>query len=169
MDSQPENFENLRRLLALKRHEQPPPGYFDGFSREIYLRLQAGEGAQQVGVERVAWEAPWLVRLWEALSLKPYLTGAFGVAACAVVAVGVLYAERADLPTMADNGTTPLSAGLTLPTANPASLLSPALASSSFASDTNSSFQPAMPSGLFAPTLKPEDLGLVKGRPPIGN
>lgn len=166
MDSQPENFENLRRLLALKRHEQPPPGYFDGFSREVILRLQDGEGAQQASWERAAWEAPWLARLWEALSLKPYLTGGFGVAACATVLAGVLYAERLDLPAMAENEVNPAPGGLAVPTTPSELALGPALASSNFGADTNLSFQPTIPSGLFNGSINPPQLVTW---PPKGN
>jgi hypothetical protein len=33
----------LQRLLALKRHEQPPPRYFDNFLNEFHRRLAAAE------------------------------------------------------------------------------------------------------------------------------
>lgn len=163
MDSQPENFENLRRLLALKRHEQPPPGFFDGFSRAIYVRLQGGEAAQPVGWERVAWEAPWLVRLWDALSVKPLLTGAMGVAASAMVLAGVLSAEGPDLPVIANNGLTPTVLAGPAPAEGMA--LHPMLVSSSFGSDTNSSIQPAIPSSLFGGSIHPERVTW----PPKGN
>lgn len=31
-------FDDLQKLLRLKRHEQPPPEYFEGFLREFHLR-----------------------------------------------------------------------------------------------------------------------------------
>jgi len=45
MSSEPENFEALRRLLVIKRHEQPPPGYFNDFSRQVISRIRADEAA----------------------------------------------------------------------------------------------------------------------------
>lgn len=48
----------LQQLLALKRHEQPPPGYFPNFTAEFHRRLAAEEARapwwQQL-VDRLAW------------------------------------------------------------------------------------------------------------------
>ncbi len=41
MNMNEENFDSLRKLLALKRHEQPPPGYFNDLPGRISARLAA--------------------------------------------------------------------------------------------------------------------------------
>ena len=43
MPPSPEDFESLRRLLALKRHEKPPPGFFEDFSARVMARIEAEE------------------------------------------------------------------------------------------------------------------------------
>jgi hypothetical protein len=102
MSQDSQDFEALRRLLALKRYEQPPPGYFDRFSGEVIARIRAGEGAHESVLKRLFWEAPWLQRLWTALETKPIMAGAFGAAVCAFLVAGVVYSERPEgQPTLA--------------------------------------------------------------------
>jgi hypothetical protein len=43
--SEPE-FTQLRRLLVLKRHEQPPPGYFDFLAGQIQVTLRSSQAPQ---------------------------------------------------------------------------------------------------------------------------
>ena len=88
----------MRRLLALKRHEQPPPGYFNDFSRQdVMARIRAGEReAEASGLEWLFWEAPWLRRVWALFETKPILVGAFGAAICALLLSGLNYAEHGD-------------------------------------------------------------------------
>ncbi len=43
MNENNKNFDELKRLLKLKRHEIPPPGYFNNFSGEVISRIRAGE------------------------------------------------------------------------------------------------------------------------------
>src|SRR5262249_31536952 len=109
-----ENFEALRQLLALKRHEVPPPGYFHGFSREVIIRIKAGEGQQTT-----TWwlfEGSWLRRFWAAFEARPILAGGFGVAVCGFFVAGALIssesteitglaAQPGPLPTMVANTT----------------------------------------------------------------
>ena len=99
MNQDTENFEQLRRLLALKRHEQPPPGYFNDFSRQVIVRIKVGRRGNII--ERLLWEAPWLQRIWAAFEAKPILAGVFGVAVCSLLITGVVYSEKADVSTVA--------------------------------------------------------------------
>jgi len=94
MNENENNFESLRRLLALKRHETPPPGYFENFSREVTARIRAGDAGQ---TESASGQLPWLFRLLTAFEAKPAFTGAFASALCLLLVFGIVYAERPDV------------------------------------------------------------------------
>ncbi len=99
MNPEQEKFEPLRRLLAVKRHEQPPPGYFDNFARQVIIRIRAGEGPGSSSIlEAFSWQAPWLQRLLGAFQGRPILAGGFGFAACALLLAGFLFSENASAP-----------------------------------------------------------------------
>lgn len=93
MNPDSQNFDSLRRLLALKRHEQPPPGYFNRFSRDVMARIKAGEGG---GEE--SFELPFFQRLFALFDVKPVFAGAFGMGMCALLISGVIASET-DKPT----------------------------------------------------------------------
>jgi hypothetical protein len=71
----PQDFNDLTRLLALKRHEQAPPGYFEEFARQVTARIEAGE---QMDLE------PWWWSLWRAFQVKPVLASAYCLLAAGV-------------------------------------------------------------------------------------
>jgi hypothetical protein len=97
MSPEPDNFEPLSRLLTLKRHEQPPPGYFDGFSRQVIIRLRAGDRGDQARLAtRELAEVPWLQRFWTLCTTNPALAGAFGVAVCSLLVAGVAYSNNSE-------------------------------------------------------------------------
>lgn len=93
MSTETENFEALRKLLALKKHEAPPPGYFDQFAGEIRSRLAAGEHRQTDLWREIGDEASWLQRLWDMFAAKPALAGAFGMAVCALMLSGIYFSQ----------------------------------------------------------------------------
>jgi len=99
MNRDAENFEQLRRLLALKRHEQPPPGYFNGFSRQVIVRIRSGDGAEEAsGLARLVEEVAWIRWLWAAFQTKPLLAGAFGALVCGGLISVVISWEKSDVP-----------------------------------------------------------------------
>jgi hypothetical protein len=96
---QQDEFQNLRRLLALKRHEQPPPRYFHEFSSEVIIRIRAGEHIEQFSIwEAFSWEAPWVQKLWHAVETRPVLAGSFGIAICGFLMAGMLYSDSKPSP-----------------------------------------------------------------------
>jgi hypothetical protein len=92
-----ENFEELRRLLALKRHEQPPPGYFHDFSRQVIARIKAGEADLNGSLwSRIVGQGSLLRNLWEGFEAKPIIAGVFGVGVCGLLVFGLVSSERTD-------------------------------------------------------------------------
>jgi hypothetical protein len=97
MESEQEHLPDVVRLLALKRHEQPPPGYFNGFSEQVIARIRAGERIQDdILFERLGWQVPWLQRLWTVFENQPALAGVFGVAVCGLLVAAVVYSQSVE-------------------------------------------------------------------------
>src|SRR5262245_60292145 len=84
MNLQPDNFEQLKKLLTLKRYEQPPPGYFDKLSASIAGRLEAAESSNAF--------LPWWQRLGLIFEFKPALVCAACVIACGLLSAVFLSA-----------------------------------------------------------------------------
>jgi hypothetical protein len=94
MNENENKFESLRRLLALKRHETPPPGYFNHFSGEVMARIRASEAG---GAESASRLLPRLFQLLSAFEAKPAFAGAFAFSLCLLLVFGIVYAERPDV------------------------------------------------------------------------
>jgi hypothetical protein len=128
MNSDSENFEQLRKLLALKRHEQPPPGYFNNFSGKVIARIESASQAED--------GLAWLRRLWALVESKPMLTGAFGAAVCALVISGLIFSDDVE---SASNGVRVAAGGANSPLGGNGQPLAmnPASDHSQFTSSTN--------------------------------
>jgi len=97
MNENENNFESLRRILAFKNRETPPPGYFNKFSGHVISRIRAGEAREPVtAAEQLFAEAPWLVKFLQIFEAKPAFAGAFAGALCLVLVFGIIFAERPD-------------------------------------------------------------------------
>lgn len=99
-----EDFEQLRKLLKLKRYEQPPPRYFNDFSQRVIARLEAAD-SERAGF--LTSDARWARRLVRMLEHNPIFAGGFGVAVCTLLIYGVLsfqYIDRTSVAMMGDDG-----------------------------------------------------------------
>jgi hypothetical protein len=97
MNSEPGDFEALRKLMVLKRYEQPPPGYFSRLPGNIMFRLECGEG-----------QPGFWGRLLTALAFRPALAYGFSVAAFGALTFSVIYSVKTQ-PT--ESAQTPLLSG----------------------------------------------------------
>jgi hypothetical protein len=79
MNQSPDNFDALQKLLAVKRHESPPPGYFNRFAGRVMAQLEAEGGMQSPS---------WWQRWWEALSSPPVLALSYGAVIVGLVMLG---------------------------------------------------------------------------------
>jgi hypothetical protein len=105
-ENQDQDFEKLQRMLKLKRHESPPPRYFNDFSSKITARIRSGEGTRKMeDFEDVVSQAPWLHRIWQAIEGKPAVSGLFAAAVCGVLIAGIFIIDNTapTMPTLATN------------------------------------------------------------------
>jgi hypothetical protein len=100
MNSSPENHENLRKLLALKRHEHPPPGFFPAFSAKVIARIEA---------ESVVRRRPWWQQWFAEMAEQPLLASTYGMlfAGLVVVAIGLAQSPPAENAELVIPGTLP--------------------------------------------------------------
>jgi len=87
---QPESKRSvsIEKIIALKRLEQPPPGYFQLLPGRIVSRIQRGEG--QSGF----WE-----KWWPAFCFRPILAYALGLTVCGTLAAGLFWSPTVEQAT----------------------------------------------------------------------
>lgn len=71
MQDSPQEFEKLRQLLTLKRHEIPPPGYFRDFSSRVVSQLER---------DKVRASEGWFQRLTALFQARPAISWSFCMA-----------------------------------------------------------------------------------------
>ncbi|HRI14907.1 MAG TPA: hypothetical protein PLX89_18070 [Verrucomicrobiota bacterium] len=80
MDNLPSPDFDVARLVALKRHEVPPPGFAD------YLR---GRIMRQIAEERERAARPWWSRLWDEVTWQRGMVAANALALTGVAVIAV--------------------------------------------------------------------------------
>lgn len=96
-DSQ--QFDALRKLLAVKQHEIPPPGYFDRLPRDIHARLAAqNQPAARTPEPQRPRSTNWLANLIRLAEARPSLAGAFSAGVCGLILTGIIYANQQEKP-----------------------------------------------------------------------
>lgn len=82
----PEEFESLRKLLALKKYEQPPPGYYRRLPDQIRARIKADEDLSK---ESEWWT--WMVARFDA---RPAMVCVYGCGLSALLLLGFRVSEE---------------------------------------------------------------------------
>ena len=95
MSSSPEDFKDVRQLLALKRHEKPPPGYFNYLPDKVAMRLERDDLSDY----STWWQ--WLVRKLDA---QPVLAGAYAFAISGLMLLGFKLSHDLQVEAAGDAG-----------------------------------------------------------------
>jgi hypothetical protein len=96
MKESEQNFDELKRLLKLKRHEIPPPGYFHNFSSDVLAGIRAERNGAQ---SRLSSEASWLTRFLRIFETRPGLVGGMATSVVLLLVFGVVLADHSDSDT----------------------------------------------------------------------
>jgi hypothetical protein len=95
MSESEHNFQDVKQLLKLKRHEVPPPGYFNNFSSQVISRIRAGEQESATFAEKVQGNS-WLHNLLHIFDARPGVIGGLATSACLLVVFGLVLSEHPD-------------------------------------------------------------------------
>jgi len=85
MERQSRAAISVEKMIALKRHEQPPPGYFRLLPDRIINRIEHGEGPSSF------WE-----KWGPAFRVRAVLAYALGLTVCTALTVGVWFSPKLD-------------------------------------------------------------------------
>lgn len=147
MDSTPDPYSPLPKLLALKRFEVPPPGFFERFSDRVLFNIKAGSALR---------DDSWWERLVRMLREQPMLAGSYAVLTLGGILFGLslYHAGRAPAPEIWPAGAQMSRDYLRRWDASPAGAplavtLDPAVALGAF--ESNETSIPLGPSVLFRP------------------
>ncbi len=101
MNPNENNFADLKRLLKLKQHEIPPPGYFNGFSDQVVSRIRAGEGDPTRSLaERIEYEVPWLAGFLRIFETRPGVIGGFATSLCLLLLLFVVFTDHSNVASL---------------------------------------------------------------------
>ena len=148
MNESGQNFDQLKQLLKLKRHEIPPPGFFNHFSDEITARIRAGEARNDAPiVNQLNDYAPWLVNFLRFFEAKPGVVGGFATSLCLLLLFGVVLAERSETGPQNVFTANPSQSNATMASATMSSPVTPDFASAAVSEggisiSTNASLRP---------------------------
>jgi hypothetical protein len=141
MNPSPEEFDQLRKLLTLKRHEQPPPGFFNHFSDKVIARIEA---------EALITPISWRQRLLPDLDAKPVLACAYGLVITGLLVVGLGISASLDSEEgVAPNLGSPWLAAQTPTPAAPVGTSTPRPLTEQSSSSVNPVFSSSAPRSLF--------------------
>lgn len=102
MSNAPEEFDSVRKLLKLKRYEQPPPRFFDELPARVLNAIEAAPAQASAGFFS---QVPVLSRFFALLEQNALVAGSLVTGLCALLIGGVVYSEVADqaVPTGAES------------------------------------------------------------------
>ncbi len=100
MNEHEQRFESLTQLLRLKQHEVPPPGYFNGFSRQVISAIHEQQSSTR---KSSASSAPqWLANFLSIFDSRPGLVGGLATSMVLFLVLGVVLADHSDNEVAAD-------------------------------------------------------------------
>ena len=114
MNTDPKDFESLSKLLALKKHEQPPPGYFNDLPSQIWRKIEAEPKPQSF------WQ-----KIFPAISIKPSVAYAFGLVVCGTLIIGIGSTLKSTPDRQAGNPVLQAEGGPIIPVTSAAASLDP--------------------------------------------
>lgn len=107
----PEDAEKrLVRLLSLKRHELPPPGFFDQLPSRILVSLRAGSEISELS---------WWEKVWQTVVQQPMVGLSYATLGVGAVLFGISVLETAiDVRGVPEKPSAPLQGALQTPSGN---------------------------------------------------
>lgn len=122
MNSPEDDFKDVRRLLALKKHEEPPPGYFTWLPEKIAVKIDRHSDLSE---HSTWWE--WMVEKFDA---RPFLAGLYACGISSLMLLGFKISQELQNDPSLENA---VSSGLMGATPDPISLTPGAALQSHFA------------------------------------